>query len=324
MPKKRKHRGKHQPQMPPRPRPAAGEVLPALDLNYLNAATIITPEWTTAEFIIAGCGGIGGYVVQHVGRLMYVLYRLGKMAHMKLIDPKVVSELNPGRQLFCDAEIGKPKAAALAERYGFAWGLNTSYHVGEFDEKLRMPSADVTFIIGCVDGAAGRRAMHEALSSNEAGGPPRIWWLDCGNAHDTGQVVLGCMADSTEMRGAFPNKEVCVRLPSPAIQYPELLRERREELAGTDMTCEEMLVANQQSLNVNADIAVKASNMLTRLLVTYDLNYFACQINTAACTTLPTYATPEEVARASKKPVSFITSGMKAEEAEEERTAVAV
>jgi hypothetical protein len=242
---------------------------------------------------------------------------------MKLVDPKLVSELNPGRQLFCDAEVGKPKAAVLAERYGFAWGLNTSYHVGEFNEKLRMPGADITFIIGCVDGAPGRRAMHESLSSNEAGGPPRIWWLDCANAHDTGQVALGCMADASEMRGAFPNKEVCVRLPSPAIQYTELLRERPEELQGTDMSCEEMLIANHQSLNVNARIAVEASNMLTRLLVTYDLNFFACQINTAGCTSLPTYATPEEVARASKKPVSFITSGMK-EEASEESAAVAV
>jgi hypothetical protein len=98
---------------------------------------VVTREYDTVQIIvIAGCGGIGAYVAQHVGRLMYVLYRNGKGANLTLVDPDVVKEENLGRQLFCEAEIGQPKAVALARRYGQAWGLNTMAVVGEYSEDL--------------------------------------------------------------------------------------------------------------------------------------------------------------------------------------------
>ena len=46
--------------------------------------------------------------------------------------------------------------------------------------------------------------------------------------------------------------------------------------------------------------------MLTRLLVTRNLKRFACDLNLAAGSMRSTYATPEEVARVIKKPLSFV------------------
>jgi PRTRC genetic system ThiF family protein len=304
MAKKHKFKGKQNQR--PIHRPAKPEVLPALDLGFLNAATIVTPPWQTVEIIIVGCGGSGGYLAQHAGRIMYTLYMSSKMGHIRLVDPELVEEPNLGRQLFCVADVGQPKAAVLARRYSEAWGLNTSYHVGDFSKELRMNDADLTVIVGCVDGARGRRAISQALSENDPEQAPRIWWLDLGNAHDTGQVLFGCAHDVYQMRGAFLNKEACYRLPSPAIQHPELLAERPDELQESNLSCAEMAAANLQSLNVNARVAAEASDFLTRFLVTQDLRRFACQVNTAAGSVTSTYATPEEVARASRKPVSYV------------------
>ncbi|HEX8653064.1 MAG TPA: PRTRC system ThiF family protein [Pyrinomonadaceae bacterium] len=303
--KSRRKKGKQHElrQQPYRPQT---EVLPPLDTSFLDAATIIVHPWTTLELLIVGAGGIGTYIAQHVGRIMHHLYMDGKLVHLKIVDPQQVGEENVGRQLYCPAEIGLNKAEVLARRYGFAWGLNTSFYVGEFDEKLRQTGVDLTIIIGCVDGAAGRRAMNAALDQNESGEAPRVWWLDCGNAHDTGQVILGSTLDPMDMRGAFPMKEVCIKLPSPALLYPELLEERPEERADNNLSCAEMAAANQQSLNINAMIAAQASDMLTRLLITQDLRRFCCQVNASAGVVNSTYATVEEVARACRKPAVFL------------------
>src|SRR6185312_2373671 len=47
---------------------------PALNLGYSQASKVVTKEYRRVQLIIAGCGGIGAYVAQHVGRLMKVLY----------------------------------------------------------------------------------------------------------------------------------------------------------------------------------------------------------------------------------------------------------
>jgi hypothetical protein len=69
-----------------------------------------------------------------------------------------------------------------------------------------------------------------------------------------------------------------------------------------------MAAANLQSLNINARIAAEASDFLARFLVTQDLRRFACQINTAAGSVTSTYVTPEEVARATRKPVGYVVA----------------
>ncbi len=52
--------------------------------------------------------------------------------------------------------------------------------------------------------------------------------------------------------------------------------------------------------------AVEGLITLTQLLVTQDLKCFATEVSTAARSMRSTYATPEEVARVIKKPVSYV------------------
>ena len=288
----------HQQQQRPQPKP---EVLPALDMGFLNAATVTTREFEYVQIVLAGAGGNGAFLAQHVGRLMRVLYADVNGAHLTICDPDTVEEKNIGRQNFCDAEVGMPKAEAVARRYGRAWGLNTTAYHGDFDEKVLI-GMDTTILVGCVDNAAARASLHETLRHNEdtPDGRPNFWWLDLGNLRETGRVLLGSAYDRLQARGAFPSPQECVKLPSPALQFRDLLTPRPEELAGAEMSCAEMAAANLQSLTINCRLAAEAADFLMRLLVTRDLKRFACEINLAAGSMKSTYATPESVTQSMK------------------------
>lgn len=302
--KNKRFKNTHKPQV------ARPNVLPALNMGYLNAATIKIPEFKVLQIIVAGCGGIGAYMVQHVGRIMRVLYQSDYGVHLTLVDPDVVEEPNIGRQLFCDAEVGMPKAEALARRYGHAWGLNCSSYVGKYDESLLI-GAELTILIGCVDNAEGRKELHETLQHNPAimdeHNLPNIWWLDSGNLRDTGRVLLGTAYNYDQCKGAFPDPKSCIALPGPGLQSPGLLVAGPEEMEGSNMSCAELAAANLQSLNINARIAAECADFLTRLVVTKDLKRFACEVNLAAGAVKSYYATPDEVSQAIHKPVSFLS-----------------
>lgn len=282
---------------------------PALNLDFLNASTVLTREFHTVQIVVAGCGGIGAYVVQHVGRLIRMLYNNGKGANFTLVDPDVVKEENLGRQLFCDAEIGQPKSVALARRYGHAWGLNTMAFIGEYAENLLMTESDLIVLVGCVDNAAARAVLNETLARNpETPAPhalPAIWWLDCGNVKDTGRVMLGSAYSPEQLRGAFIEKKV-ISLPSPALQYPSLLIPGPDERGDRQMSCAELQAANLQSLNINAAIAVQAADFLTRLLLTNDLKRYQGAVNLASGSAKSFYCTPQEIAREIERPIEFV------------------
>lgn len=289
----------------------------SLNLGFHNAATVITREHLRTQIIVAGCGGIGAYVVQHIGRLMRVIYENVQGVNLTLVDPDVVEEKNLGRQLFCEAEIGLPKAVALARRYGQAWGLNTFAYVDEYSDRLLLQDLDLIILIGCVDNAKARAALHETLGHNPGqttpNTMPKIWWLDCGNLKDTGRVCLGSAYEYEQMRGAFvyknPEKRIgghCMALPSPGLQYPSLLIPERDERPGPEMSCADLAIAGLQSLNINPGIAVQANDMLTRLLITNDLKRYQCVANLASGSVKSYYCTPEDVAREIDKPEGFV------------------
>lgn len=283
--------------------------MPPLDLSYLNAAVVTVPDFKQLNIILAGAGGTGAYLAQHLGRMMRVMYESEKGIHMTIADPDIVKSENIGRQLFCPAEEGRPKAEALAVRYGHAWGLNVSSYVGEYHEGLLL-GAEMTLLVGCVDNPAGRRALAETLKNNplEPGpdNPPRIWYLDCGNFRNTGRVLLGSAYEYDQVKGAFADKDHCYALPGPILQSPGLLKLEPEDTPNNNLTCAQAAAANLQSLNINSRIASEAADFITQLLVTRTLKQFAWDVNLSTRTTRPYHVTAEEVARALGKPVGFV------------------
>ena len=161
----------------------------------------------------------------------------------------------------------------------------------------RLHGGDLWIFVGCVDNPAARRELSACPTHNQEKRAPDIWWLDCGNHQDAGQILLGSALTVAQLKGAFPSTEICQSLPSPSLQQPELLTTKAGEKAKKKMSCAELAAANLQSLNINNRIAAEAADMLTHLLVTRNLKRFACEINLAAESMKSFYATPEEVAR---------------------------
>jgi PRTRC genetic system ThiF family protein len=281
----------------------------AFDLSYTRAASVLAriSDREALTLVLVGCGGTGSYMAMHLGRVMKALSERGQPVNAMFIDPDYVEPKNIGRQLFCEAETGLPKAQCLALRYGSAWGLDIEGHVTRFDSKmLKQASRGLCVIVGCVDNAAGRKEMSKVLTRNQVGRPAVYWWLDCGNHEDSGQVILGSAAKAEDLKGCFQSARICQALPSPALVSPELLKAKRVETAAAKMSCAELTAANLQSLNINAAIAVQAADMLTRLLVTRDLKRYQCAVNLASGSVKSYYVTPEEIAREIGRPVEFV------------------
>lgn len=274
--------------------------LPPLDLGYLNAATILAKEPEDSPIIIylVGCGGTGSFMARDIGRLLRTLTDRGQKARAVFIDHDRVELKNIGRQLFCDAELNTNKAESLAFRYGAAWGIEITSIPQRFHDSIVAYSNEryaLHVIVGCVDNAAARKEIAHTLRWNKPNATPSVWWLDCGNHEDAGQVLLGTATTRRQLAGAFPSLNICQSLPAPSLQRPEILKPRREETNAGRLSCAELTAANMQSHNINSRIASEASDFLTRLLLTRDLKRFACELNLAAGSMRSTYATRENV-----------------------------
>jgi hypothetical protein len=105
-------------------------------------------------------------------------------------------------------------------------------------------------IIGCADNHLARREMARTVELFDG----RLWAIDCGNEQNSGQVLIGNLADGQKI-GTDP-LGLCSGLPSPNLQEPELLEPVPNARAPS---CTEMALADTQSLMVNRMAATIAA-----------------------------------------------------------------
>jgi len=175
-------------------------------------------------------------------------------------------------------------------------------------------------IIGCVDNAAARRTIGETLdqASHSYGedGLPRIWWLDCGNGTDTGQVLLGAARNVRQLQYAFPYLPApgfCVNLPAPDLQHPELREAQAEQTSQqtreAGLSCAEMLLTGDQSPSINAMVANIAATYLWRLFTdSKGLTTFATYCNLEVLSARSRYITPDHIAQVMHKTTKMFKS----------------
>ncbi|HEY0005942.1 MAG TPA: ThiF family adenylyltransferase [Pyrinomonadaceae bacterium] len=279
-----------------------------LDLSYARAAQVVPGGYDHLRLVLVGCGGTGSFLAPSVARLARVLQDAGRDVSVLFVDHDIVEDKNIPRQNFCLAELGMNKAVTLAARCSIAWNME----IGSIPEKFSDAAlgnsnrfSSLTVLIGCVDNAAARRAINAALRQNVQRRAANLWWLDCGNLKEAGQVMLGCATKESGLKGAFPTRTICTALPSPAMQAPDLLVPRPEELSGHKLSCAELAMLNAQSLMVNQYVAAVAADYLLKF-TTGQLNRFATYFDLASMTTKSLYVTPDEVARVIAKPPEFL------------------
>ncbi len=225
-----------------------------------------------ATIVLVGCGGTGGFLAEAVCRLL-----LGRTAQLCLVDPDRVEPHNVARQAFDHADVGRFKAQVLAERLACRFGREIGYSVLPYDRGLhaqvfRASASRLNLLIGCVDNAAARRAIATTLDAQPwTGGYPQpvpsVWWLDCGNGANAGQVLLGNATRPEGLRGAFEtDRGICRALPAPSLQRPDLLDAPLEPPPAPTLDCAEAVVRGDQGPTINQVVAAVAASYVEKLV----------------------------------------------------------
>lgn len=246
-----------------------------INLDYANSRMLLLPAADTVHLALVGCGGTGSWLAPAVARIGRLLgERFSKQVTITFIDPDQVEEKNVYRQNFCQAEIGRNKAETLAYRFGLAWGLEIHALAEAFSNKRGWREHNLLVLIGCVDNAPARRDIWKTVKAVR----DRVWWLDCGNERNSGQVLLGCGAKLAENIASLPGR--CAWLPAPAVQHPDLLEGMPNvEIGPGGMSCADIALADSQGLAINQRMAAEAADYLVRMLITRDLRKYATYID---------------------------------------------
>ena len=245
------------------------------------------------RLVIVGCGGTGSLVAEGLCRL---LIRSGLT--LMLVDFDRVEPHNLLRQNFFAGEVGKFKSQALAERLSRQYGRRIGYSVmpyerDMFDEPMgagMYHKAMSLIIIGCVDTAEARRSIADSMSANW-----NNWWLDAGNGHHSGQVLLGNTGQPEGLKESFDiASHTVIKLPLPSLQLPALLIPPVEKIRPRD--CAEAIADDEQSPTINQAMAMLVVDFIYRLL-SGTLTNMGAYIDLDAGTLQTVPATPATVAR---------------------------
>lgn len=267
-----------------------------LDLADLQSLPVATHAKGSLHIMLVGCGGTGSWVAPAIAQLVLELGLRGRRVKTTLVDFDIVEEANCFRQNFCEAEIGRPKAALLAARYGLAWGASIQAVLRPFEASMATRAgADMTVIVGCVDNAPARREIAKVLHQNPKAGVPRYWWIDTGNWEMNGQVFTGAAPTLKHLSRAFPF------YPHPlhdtALARPDgarAARSRRRRNADGE-ACEVVAQRVVQSLNVNRFMAGAVATHLIQL-VNNRLTFFKTEASMTTCSVVSSPIHPRGVA----------------------------
>jgi PRTRC genetic system ThiF family protein len=256
------------------------------------------------KLVVVGCGGTGSLVAEGLCRLL-----INSNLTLMLVDFDRVEPHNLLRQNFFAGEVGKFKSQALAERLSRQYGRKIGYSVMPFERDMfdepmgagMYHKAMSLIIIGCVDTAEARRSIADSLSSNW-----NNWWLDSGNGHHSGQVLLGNTGQPDGLKESFDiSSHSVTRLPLPSLQLPALLIPQVEKARPRD--CAEAVEDDEQSPTINQAMAMLMVDFIYRLLIG-KLTNMGAYIDLDAGTLQTVPATPASVARMCGLKVSELMS----------------
>jgi PRTRC genetic system ThiF family protein len=257
------------------------------------AYTISLKGIESPKLVIVGCGGTGSLAAEGLCRLL-----INSDLTLMLVDFDRVEPHNLLRQNFFAGEVGKFKSQALAERLSRQYGRRIGYSVMPFERDMfdepigagMYHKAMSLIIIGCVDTAEARRSIADGMSANW-----NNWWLDAGNGHHSGQVLLGNTGQPDGLKESFDlASHTVIRLPLPSLQLPALLIPQVEQIRPRD--CAEAIENEEQSPTINQAMAMLVVDSVYRLL-TGRLTNTGAYIDLDAGTLQTVPATPMAVAR---------------------------
>lgn len=257
------------------------------NFEFPNANKVLLAPSSTIHLHLVGCGGTGSKAAYPISTVALLLRRMGQQVQLTFYDPDTVEEENIPRQNFVKAEIGQPKAVALATRLA-ARGLTVNAVVQKFRRLSFSSREELNILIGCVDDYQGRKDMRDSVNAT-------TWWLDAGNDFNSGQVLIGNTVRQTELAKGFDIPGFVTFLPVPSLVEPGLVLPRAAQL---DVSCAEAALRDAQSLFVNDQCAALIGEYLNALLLQRTLCKFGTCFDLPSGTMRSLYNTKTEIAKA--------------------------
>ncbi|WP_426172638.1 PRTRC system ThiF family protein [Pseudoduganella sp. R-34] len=224
----------------------------------------------TVKVVVVGAGGTGSALLPRLMQLHFAMLELGHPYGLQvtLYDDDIVSPANIGRQCFFPQDVGQYKATLIINRLNQCWGTKWTAVPKKVKKSDRI-NADI--VIGCVDSRKGRAAIISAISSYHC------YYIDSGNAENSGQVVIGELCEG-------PRK--AVRLPHVADLFPDMI-DAKLDAKDDKPSCSVAEALQKQSLVINNTMANEVFNLLWMLFRNGRLSYSGKFINLEAGTAVP-------------------------------------
>ncbi|MEM5373236.1 PRTRC system ThiF family protein [Paraburkholderia azotifigens] len=243
---------------------------------HATPAHMLSGPW---KVVVVGAGGTGSALLPSLARLRHAMVELGHPGGIECVvyDDDTVSEFNVGRQGFYPNDVGQYKATLLVNRLNLLMGTSWVAEPRRVDSRTNL-HADI--VIGCVDSRRARHAIVQAAMRGNC-----LYYLDCGNETDRGQVILGEFGKARHDR-----------LPHVGDLFPDLLNPKNDKGDDTP-SCSMADALRKQSLVINQAISVQAFNLLWSLFRNGGLNFSAVFVNLATGRTNPVPIDPAAWAR---------------------------
>ncbi|MBR4604625.1 MAG: ThiF family adenylyltransferase [Lachnospiraceae bacterium] len=191
------------------------------------------------SIIVVGAGGTGSYFLKEVSRF---LQGNGSIAGLYVYDGDVVEKKNLARQSFMSEDVGRNKAAVMAEALNEAFGLSWMafpHYVNKADELISVASrrgsygeAILPILVCCADNHAVRLLMEEAFGKLD-----NAAYFDSANEFTTGEVVYAYRVNKKTLG------------PARTHYFPDV---KKGDLRGREeMSCTELNAVEPQHIFTN-------------------------------------------------------------------------
>ena len=220
---------------------------------------------------VIGCGGTGSNVLRNLARIHAALRRLGKKGlHVNAYDPDTINTTNIGRQNFYPNDLGGNKAVLLIQRINRAFGTSWMGFPSTYNRSNARTMGNI--IITCIDKVTPRFDIGKTFDLNIWKSQPAedvaLYWMDIGNAQNSGQVVLG----SKKIPQPASSKEYITT--ERLRRFDELFKlESFPEDQDNGPSCSTLQALNNQGLFINSIMAELACDLIWKLFFDHLIDY---------------------------------------------------
>lgn len=150
------------------------------------------------DLFVIGAGGTGTYFLKEISRFLQG-ERKKQFCGLHIFDGDTVEEKNLSRQCFTMDDIGRNKAAVMAEilneAYNLSYAAHPCYLLNEEQLEVVVKKGGynvkvVPLVIGCVDNHACRMVMEKFFKNKDS-----VIIFDSGNEFSSGEVVFSYKMD---------------------------------------------------------------------------------------------------------------------------------